>query len=814
MPSLDRNRFRSFIESIQQDGRFAARTLRKSPTYTITTVLVLALAIGANAAMFSLIDAVLLRPLPYPSPHELVTIWTDPPGQSRHQGRTAFGSFDEWQRHSHLLAELAVFDPTSMTLTTADGAERISGARVSPSFFQLFGVRPVYGRLFSDDDAAQRLRLAVVSHRFWSARLGGSSAALGASINVDGEPYRVVGVLPPQSSTDTDIWIAHTLTPDWEKQRAALGSGSWFVYGRLRPNATPEQAQAELNGMARETGGAPGARQSAAVSVVPLAAQITGPTARVTLWTLMTAVFFVLLIAATNIASLTLARNAGRAREMAVRAALGASRARLARQLLAESLVLALCAGIVGLAFAAAGMQLVLAFKPAELVVLNDVSLDPRVLAFGAALCFITAGLVALAPALTVTRQPLRSVIGDGARGASGGPAAHRMRRVLVAGEVALAIVLLVGAGLLIRSLWSIQNVRLGFEADRVLSLQLATAPSLRSADRADFYNRVLERTSAVAGVERAAIVGEILAINNPEREITAETSSGITSMRLKIRLDEASDGFFQTVRVPLVSGRGFSASDGAGSAPAAIVNAAMARKLWPGEQAVGRRFKLGAASSSAAWRTVIGVVGDMRRTGLETEPIAQVFEPLAQNPSGHAVLLLRTRGDDPLKVANAARDAIRTVDKGALVYGMATLEGQLDGLLTQRRFETWLLIAFSVIALVMAAIGIFGLIQYSVQSRTREIGIRLAIGADGPEIFGMIIGEGLRLSVVGLSLGIVLSAAMVKGISSLLYDVTAHDPLTFAAVCLLLIAVAIAACYIPARRAMQVDPAVALRCD
>ncbi|MGH9668375.1 MAG: FtsX-like permease family protein, partial [Bryobacteraceae bacterium] len=539
--------------------------------------------------------------------------------------------------------------------------------------------------------------------------------------------------------------------------------------------------------------------------------QVTGPRARLALWMLSGAVFCVLLIAATNIASLSLARSASREKEIAIRAALGASRARIVRQLLAESLTLAVISGLLGLLVAAAGIHFVLAFSPGNLPRLNEIGLDPRVLGCALAVCFFTGILVGLAPAIAMARRNLRPSGGETGRGISGGVATRGVRRALVVTEFALAIILLAGAGLLMRSLWLIENVDPGFRPGGVLSMQLSSPAFGSTAELAGFYKRVLERIESLPGVESAGIIGEFFTGDNPEQILTTEGDARNVSERLRVRRDEVSEGFFKALGTPLLRGRFFSSADGPGSPRAAIINDAMARRLWPGRDPIGKRVNLGGDSSSL-WLTVAGVVGNMRRQGLENEAIPQMFEPLAQSPSRHATLLVRTSMSDSLKIAGTLQAAVHQVEKHALTYHVTTLENRLGAFLTERRFQTSLLIGFSLVALLMAAIGIYGLIQYSITTRTHEIGIRMAVGAQSGEIFRMIIGEGLKLSLAGLVLGLVGALWLCRAGSSLLFGVTSSDPLTFLTVSLLLTAVAMAACYFPARRAMKVDPIVALR--
>ena len=806
----------AMVEAGMQDVRYAVRTLRRSPGFAVTSIAVLALAIGGNTAMFSVLNAVLLRPLPFQSPDELVMLWTEIPSQGVREGRSAFKDVEQWRRMSESFEDMAVFDPVSLIHTISDRAEQVSVARISPNLIALLGIRPVRGRVFSDEEAGQRQRLALISHRFWQSRFGGRSEAIGASIELDGVPSQIIGILPESlqiAQFDADVWEPHTMFPNWEELRESRGAGSWYVIGRLRGGATIQQAQAEMNSIAQRIGEQAAAEERGrGISVVPLSLQVTGASARLALWMLMGAVFCVLLIAATNVASLSLARSAGRDREMAIRAALGASRGRIVRQLLAESLTLAVISGLLGVLVAAGGIRLILATKPVELSRLNEVSLDPQVLGWALFLCLLTGVLVGLAPSITLGRRNLRPSGQEGGRGIAGGPAARRIRRALVVTEFAVAIMLLAGAGLLVRSLRSAENVDAGFRPERVLSVQLSSPAIVPEAQRSEFYYRVLEQIESLPGVESAGVIGDLFIGGNAEQPVTVERGSRTVTERVRLRRDEVSGGFFQAIGTPLLKGRHFSSGDGPDAPRVAIVNDRLARRLWVDRDPVGERFKLGLADSSSPWFTVVGVVGDMRRQGLETEPVPQMFEPLAQNPSRLGTLLVRFSLDDPLDHVGAVRAAVGRVEKQTPLYGVTTLEDRLGAFLAERRFQTTLLMGFSMVALLMAATGIYGLIQYSVAMRTHEIGIRMAIGARSGEIFRMFIGEGLKLSLTGVGVGLVGALWLGQAGSSLLFGVSATDPVTFVTVSVLLIAVAASACYFPARRAMRVEPVMALR--
>lgn len=809
----------AIIETLLQDVRFAFRTLRKNPGFAATSILTLALAIGANTAMFSILNAALFRPLPYRSPDQLAVLWSERPNQNLHEGRSAYWNVEQWRRQSTSFEDMAIFDPASVTLTMGDKAERIGVARTSPNLFRILGVHPVLGRIFSVEEARQQQGLVVISHRFWQLRFAGSQNVIGATISLDGAPVQIIGVLPEGFEfmrLDADVWEPYTLSPDWNVLRGARGGGSWFVVGRLRPNVAVEQAQAQMNAIARRLDDRmPPSERGLGITVVPLSVQLTGPRARMALWMLTTAVFCVLLIAATNAASLSLARSAGRQREIATRIALGASRLRVVRQLLAESLTLSFLSGLLGLSLAFASIRLILASRPGNLIHLNKVSLDPWVLVWVLVLCFVTGILVGIAPAITTSRRNLRPSGQEGGRGASGGIAIRRTRRTLVVTEFALAVMLLIGAGLLIRSLWSAQKVDLGFSAERVLSVQLSIPASMAIRQRPSFYNRVLEQVESLPGVESAGIIENFFIGGSPERMLTTGgTAAASGSEHLRFRSDEISNGFFKALKTPLLEGRFFSDQDTADSPRVAIVNKVMARSLWPTENPVGKRFKFGSGASDGPWFSVVGVVDDMRRLGVESEPIPQMFIPLVQDPPHLATLLVRTSLNDPLRWAASVQTAVHRVEKYAPVYGVTTLENRLGSFLTQRRFQASSFIGFSLVALLMAAIGIYGLIQYSVSTRVQEIGIRMAVGAQADQIFRMMLREGLSLSFIGLVLGLAGAFGLGRAGSSLLFGVSAADPLTFMAVSLLLTGVASAACYFPARRAMNVEPIVALRQD
>ncbi len=809
-----------WLEDLARDLRHALRTLRRSPAFTTAAAATLALAIGANTAMFSVLNAVLLRPLPYRSPGQLAMLWTEDPAQNLREGRSALWDVEQWRSQSQSFSDMATFDAVSRTLTGADGAEQIAGASISPNLLSLLGIHPAQGRSFSTDEADEGQRLVLISHRFWQARFAGSHDALGATIVLDGLPSQIIGILPADfqiARLAADVWEPHT------SRQSVRGREAWSVIGRLRSAVTFEQAQAEMSAIARRLDDQlPAAERHRGISVVPFSLYMVGPQSRLALWMLGGAVLCVFLIAAANVTSLSLARSVARAREMAVRAALGAGAGRIVRQLLTESVLLATVSGLIGTWLASAGIRLIRAFGPGNLPRLNEVSLDPLVLGWALGISLLAGILVGLAPAMTALRRDLRPSAEEGGRSVSGGAATRRIRRALVVAEFALAIVLLVGAGLLVRSWWYVNSIDPGFRPERVLMMELSAPTTLQaatareaisaSAQRIDLYHRVLEQIQAVPGVESAGIIGDLFISNPREQVLTVEGDDGTVSERLRLARDEVSADFFTTLGTPLLRGRFFAIGDGPDAARVAIINDAVARRSWPRGDPVGRRFKLGPRDSDQPWYTVVGVVADMRLQGQEREPVPQIFVSLAQTPPQSADLFIRTSSDNPLALAGALRAAVHRVERNAPIYGVALLDEQLGSYLAQRRFQTSLLAGFSVVALLMAAVGIYGLIQYSIATRTQEIGLRMAMGARAGDIFRMVIGEGLRLSLTGLALGLVGAWWLGRAGSSLLLGVSAGDPLTFATVSLVLTTVATAACYFPARRAMRVDPIVALR--
>ncbi|MBL8204760.1 MAG: ABC transporter permease [Blastocatellia bacterium] len=589
--------------------------------------------------------------------------------------------------------------------------------------------------------------------------------------------------------------------------------GFWRVIGRLKAGVTLTQAQTEMNVIAERLAQAyPDTNKDLGVNVVPFQLQLTGRNVRLALWILFGAVVFVLLIACTNVANLMLARSLAREREMAIRMALGAGRMRLIRQLLTESTLLALLAGAVGLFIARFGLPLLLRFSPPNVANLDSVAIDGQVLAFAVVVSLLTAVLFGLLPAWKVSQSHPGAALKDG-RSASGGLSGRRLRGLLVVAEFSLAVLLLSGAGLLLRSFLHVQAIDPGFDSTNVLMLGLSPMSNRTPEQIRVFYQQVGERIAALPGVESAGLINDFLTSGNLDALITTErdAANGVEPARVPLSGDGVSGDFFQTLHVPLRKGRFFDVQDTPDAPPVAIINETMARRFWPNEEALGQRFKHGAVQSAAPWLTVVGVVGDIRRQSLERQSVAQVFTPHAQSPSRRMNLLIRTTLE-PTQLAAVVRNEIRALDRTVPLTQIATLESQFAASGAQRRFQTWLLTLFSALALLLAAVGIFGVMQQSVTLRTRELGTRVALGAQPSDVLRLVIGQGLRFALCGIGIGLLAALWLTSALTGLLFGVKATDPTTFVAAPSLLLLVALLACYLPARKATQIDPMAALR--
>ena len=803
-------------DELMQDLMLGLRMLVKHPAFTSIAVLTLAVGIGANITIFSVVNAVLLRPLPYPNSERLVFLWSEVPKEGVNERASAYATISDWREQNTSFEDLACYDPTSVTLFSSADPEPAMSVRTSANLFRVLGVAPLLGRTFTDEEVQQKARVVVISHRLWLRRFGASSSVLGQTLEIDGGSSQVIGVMPEHfesPETNSAVWEPSSLLPNWEQRLTQRGTGAWQVVGRLKPQVTLQEAQIEMNSIAERLEQAyPNSNKGVGINIVPLHIQLTGRNVRLAIWILLGAVVCLLLIACTNVANLMLARGIAREREMAIRMALGAGRLRLIRQLLTESTMLAMLAGVVGLLLGLAGIRGVLSLSPPNIPYLESVSIDVKVLIFTVVVTLLTGLIFGLAPALKISQSEPGGALKEG-RSSTGGIGARRLRGLLVTTQFSLAVLLISGAGLLVRSFMNLQAVDAGFDPTRILVIQTAPPLNTKSDRWRGFYQQVTERIATLPGVESAGLSSEIFISGNPEGVIAIEhgTPDNSGSARIPFRRDEVSENFFQTLRVPLHQGRFFNTQDNDRSLPVAVINETMQRRLWPGQEAVGKRFKVGSAQSNEPWLTVVGVVGDMRRQGLERQPIAQTFRPYEQDPSRRMNLLIRTSGE-PTQVAESVRNEIRAIDKTVLVYGVSTLESQFARAVAERRFQTWLLTLFSTVALLLAAIGIYGLLHQSVAQRTREIGTRMALGAERRDILRLIVGQGMSFAILGIGLGCLAAFAVTRILSSLLFGVTPTDAMTFIAAPTLLILVALIACYLPAHHATKVDPISALR--
>jgi predicted permease len=797
----------SYLDSVTNDLRYASRTLRRSPSFTAIAILTLALGIGANTAMFSVVNAVILRPLPYQDPDRLAMLWTNDPKRDIREEGTSYPTFLDWRSQSRAFADMAICSRGNpVTLTGGNEPERVMGEAVSANLFPLLGVTPILGRTFSDDEEQQRERVVVVSYALWQRRFGASRAAIGKSAEVDGQTFQVIGVMPAGfyfPTKDVQLWqpatfVSMTLSPAVRNRIWTNRFSDWWrVVGRLRPTATFDDAQAEMTTIGQRLALAypttdPGF-VGFGVNVVPMLLQTTGRDLQRALWILLGAVGFVLLIACTNVANLLLARGAARQREFALRAALGAGQVRLVRQLAVESGLLVVGAAVVGVALALVGVRTLQAAAPPGIPRLDELQLDARVLIFTGSVSILGGLLFAIVPAWKTSRSDPADALKQGGRTGSEGLRLSRARRTFVVVECALAVALLAGAGLLLKSFIRVETVNPGFEGKQVLLARVTSARLSRE---------MIDRIATLPGVQAVGAIGSFEP-RNPDIAIIAE---GQPSLRAPLASERVTAGFFQAMSVPLRKGRHFTEEDR--RANVAIINETMAKTFWPQQDPIGRRFKRGASESTSPWMTVVGVVGDMRRRGLERDVVSEFYERETE-PSME--LAIRTT-IDPLGHVASLRQVIRSFDEHAVVGRVTTVENYLEELGAARRFQTWLIAVFAGLGLVLSAIGIYGVMHYAVAQRTHEMGIRIALGAGGAHVLWLVIGEGLRLALIGVAAGLLAALQLTGVMARLLFEVSSTDPAVFAIVPVMLVMVAVLACYLPARRASKVDPIVALR--
>jgi putative ABC transport system permease protein len=807
------------MRTLLQDLRYGMRMLLKNPGFTLVAVVALALGVGANSAIFSVVNSLLLRPLPFEQPEGLVQVWETIPQRGRLEVPASFPNFADWRDQSQAFEQTVAYSGWSFNLTGSAEPERIRSAIVSPAFFSTLGIKPILGRtlLPGEDQPGQDLSV-VISRRLWQRRFNSDPAVVGQAVELNGKSFTVVGVVAgatdlPGLSDDTELWAPVSQGFALTERRAHYLN----VIARLKPGVPLEQAQAEMNTIAAALSSQyPEANAGRGLRLVPLQEQVVGDV-RPALLVLLAAVVFVLLIASTNVANMLLARAAGRQREIAVRTALGAGRWRLVRQLLTESLLLALAGGTLGLLLALWGVDLLVAFGPSDLPRLKEVAVDGRVLAFTFAVSLLVGLVFGLVPALQSSRPELNETLKEGGRSATGGAGRRRVRSLLVVTEVTLSLVLLVGAGLLLKSFFRLRAVNPGFNPENVLTMQLdLTGPNYQKGSQViSFHGRLLERVKALPGVEAAATTSNVPVARDAGFARLAFAVEGQTPDPADPPVafyNGVSPDYFRTMQIAVLRGRVFDERDVRGAQNVAIVNETLARRYLDGSDPVGRRVTLnGDNPKEEDWATVVAVVRDTKPRELAGEPVAEMYMPYAQQPEPNMALMIRTAGS-PDAVAAAVRREVLALDPGQPVYSVRTLPAVMSEAVATPRFRTFLLGVFAALALVLALVGIYGVMSYAVTQRTHEFGVRMALGAQGKDVLKLVVGHGMALALAGVLLGLVASFALTRVLAGLLYGVTPTDPLTFACVSLLLVAVALLACYVPARRAARVDPMVALR--
>jgi putative ABC transport system permease protein len=797
---------------VLQDVRYALRSLRHHPVFTLTAVLTLAIGIGANTAIFSVVNAVLLRPLPFPEPERLVTVW----GHHAAIGRetASLPDFLDWRRESRSFAGMAARANTQFILTGAGEPEVVRGALVTANYFRVLGAPIPVGRGFRDEEErGGAARVAVLSDGFWRREFGGSTEVVGRQITLGGVPYTIVGAGARGLAVPDEVDVWSTFPTD-----TTLGRRNDFleVVGRLAPGADQRRAQEEMTTIARRLERAyPNSNGGWGVELVGLQERIVGEI-RPALLVFMGAVGLVLLIACANVANLMLARVAAREREVTIRAALGASRRRLVRQLLTESVVLSLAGGALGLGLAVWGVHALQALEPGTIPRLEEIGVNANALAFALGLSVATGLLFGIVPATRLMRYDLRDGLAEGGRGMAGHRSAGRTRSLLVLAEVALACVLLVGAALLLTSFVRLQHVDPGFQPGGILTARV-TLPRARYDDparQAAFADALLERVRNLPGVTEAALASDAPLGDGPPYwsfAVAGVEQPGPDVVQDAVIFRTTPD-YFRTFAIPLLRGRLYDASDRGDAAPVALVSQALAQRYWPDRSPLGARITLGnPADTSSVWMTVVGVVGDVRQEGPAAAAYPQLYLPLAQVSSRSLLIALRTPGDPP-SLTPAVKRAVSAIDPGLALGRVATMEERVAGALARPRVNALLLGGFAATALVLAALGIYGVIAYSVVQRTRELGIRMALGARAADVLQLVLRQGMAPVLGGLALGLAGAAVASRVLRGLLYGVGGTDLTTYAAVATFLAAVALLASYLPARQAAAADPVVALR--
>jgi putative ABC transport system permease protein len=802
-----------------KDVRYGIRSLLKRPGLTAVALITLGLGIGVNTAIFSAVDSVLLRPLPLKDPSRLVAVWEHTPSLGIAQNQMAPANFFDLRSHNEVFEGAGAFSELSVNLTGEGEPERLEGQLVTANVLSLLGVQPELGRTFSaDEDQIGREHVVVLSHALWQRRFNRDPGIVNRNITLNSESFTVVGVMPAGfffPVREAELWIPWAMEPE---QASGRGDHYLRVIARLKPGVAIERANAETESLAaRLATDYPRTNEGLGILVRSFHQDYVGDL-RLPILILFGAVAVVLLIVCANVANLLLAQATTRRREIAIRMALGAKRWTIARQFLIESLLLAAGGGVLGTLGAIWGVEALSKLMPESLSKLQAIGVDARVLLFTLAAIVITAIAFGVAPALHAARANPGESLTETSRDLAGGVSGRHVRRLLVVSEVALAVVLLVGAGLLIRSFQRLRQVDLGFKTDNLLTMRmvLPMPKYLKPETRDAFYSELLRRVDETPGVESAGMISFLpLSTSGMKFSFSVEGRAMPGDTNLPFALYRAvSPDYFRATGIPLQRGRFFDAHDAPGSLPVVIVNRKLAEQFWPGEEATGKRLKVGPVDSPNAWATVAGVVGDVRQNGFYGEQQYELYAPSAQERRSWMALrdlVVRTSGD-AASIAGAVRQAVWAVDKDQPVSNVRTMNEVFAAAISRERFQMLLLALFATLALVLACVGLYGVISYGVAQRTHEIGVRMALGAQPGDVLRLVIRQGMVLTIAGLAIGTAGAFAATRVMTELLYGVTATDAITFVSVGALLVLVALLACYVPARRATKVDPLIALR--
>ena len=809
------------MQTLWQDLRYALRMLRKHPGFTLIAVLTLALGIGANTAIFSLLDGVLLRPLPYHEPERLAMIWEDATSIGFPRDTPAPANYSDWKAQNQTFEDLAALDFRGFNLTGDGQPERLNAFGVTYNFFPLLGVKPALGRNFlPEEDQPGANKVAVISHRLWQSRFGGDRGIINRDILLNDEKVRVVGVMPPGFQfyqSYINLWVPSAFSPS---ELANRGNHFLTVVGRMKPGVNVAQADADIKSIMQRIAQAyPDDAKGLSSVVVSLREEFTG-NAQQSLMILLAAVGFVLLIACANIASLMLARAATRTREIAVRSALGAGRGRIVRQLLTESLLLAVFGGVLGMLLALWSFEFLRQLIPPAMAGQTALQLDGRVLLFTLVASLASGVLFGLAPALQASKFDLNEVLKEGGGRSGTGTGPRRLRNVLIVGEVALSLVLLIGAGLLIQTLFNLHGQYSPLHPEKALTMR-TVLPEYKygeHARRVAFYDQVIERVQALPGVVSAGFTTSVpLEWKGGSNGLSIEGRQAEPGLGFNANHRQVTNDYLQTMQIALRQGRYFDGRDQEQSEPVTIINEAMARQYWPNENALGRRVKIGSADSNRPWLTIVGIVADVRQMGMTEAVKPEMYMPQRQIKSHFFFsprdLVIRA-SVEPMSLADAIRNAVHAVDPDQPITNIRTMEEVLGEESAQSRVSMILMGAFAALALFLAAIGLYGVLSYFVAQHTPEIGLRMALGAQAGDVLRLVLRQGLMLVFCGVALGLLGAFALTRLMKSLVFGVATADPLTFAIVPLVFCAVALVACWIPARRATNVDPIIALRTE